>query len=224
MPTSQSHTRPSGAFRARFSPALAASLLAMLAATATHAATLSITVLDKDGQPAPDVAVLVRPLIASTLKPALPSSVVVDQERMQFKPFLTIVVPGTPLRFSNRDGFDHHIRGTAPSGALDFEVRIAPQSIKPLEPKLETPGRYALACHLHSSMRGYVLVSDTPWFARTDAKGQATLEGLPDGPADVVPWHPEQFAEQTGQRVTLGATPLSLSGQLNFTPRKRRLF
>jgi plastocyanin len=202
-----------------------ATLLAMLAAgAAAHAATLSITVLDKDGQPAPDVAVLVRPLIASTLKPALPASVVVDQEKMQFKPFLTIVVPGTPLRFSNRDGFDHHIRGTAPAGAQDFEVRIAPQSQKALDANLEKPGRYALACHLHSSMRGYVLVSDTPWFARTDAQGKVTLEGLPDGPADVAPWHPEQFADQPAQRVTLGSAPVVLNSQLNFTPRKRRVF
>lgn len=200
-------------------------ILAMLAAAgAAQAASLTITVLDKDGQPAPDVAVLVRPLIASTLKPALPASVVVDQEKMQFKPFLTIVVPGTPLRFSNRDGFDHHIRGTAPAGAQDFEVRIAPQAQKALEPGLEKTGRYALACHLHSSMRGYVLVSDTPWFARTDAQGKATLEGLPDGPADVVPWHPEQFADQAAQRVTLGAAATTLNGQLNFTPRKRRVY
>ena len=202
-----------------------ATLLAMLTAGAVaHAATLSITVLDKDGQPAPDVAVLVRPLIASTLKPALPASVVVDQEKMQFKPFLTIVVPGTPLRFSNRDGFDHHIRGSAPAGGQDFEVRIAPQSQKALDANLEKPGRYALACHLHSSMRGYVLVSDTPWFARTDAQGKVTLEGLPDGPADVAPWHPEQFADQAAQRVTLGSAPAVLNSQLNFTPRKRRVF
>lgn len=198
-------------------------LTSLLAGAAVQAATLNITVLDKDGQPAADVAVLVRPVIASTLKPALPSSVTIDQERMQFKPFLTIVTPGTALRFSNRDGFDHHIRGTAPAGTQDFEVRIAPQTIKPLDQKLDTPGRYALACHLHSSMRGYVLVSDTPWFARTDAKGQATLEGLPDGPADVITWHPEQFAAQVAQRLPLGTTPMAASSQLNFTPRKRRV-
>jgi hypothetical protein len=93
---------------------------------------------------------------------------------------------------------------------------------KPGEAKVDGLGRYALGCHLHSQMRGYVLVTDTPWYGKTDAEGKVTLADLPDGTADVVLMHPEEFLEQKPQRLTLGAAPMSFQGQLNFTPRKRR--
>ena len=84
-------------------------------------------------------------------------------------------------------------------------------------------GRYALSCHLHSRMRGYVFVTDTPWFGKTDAKGQLALDNLPDGLVDVQAWHPEQFLDQPPQRAQLGATPAKLTTQLNFSPRVRKL-
>jgi hypothetical protein len=71
-------------------------------------------------------------------------------------------------------------------------------------------------------MRGQVYVSGTPWFAKTDANGVATIEGVPEGAADLNLWHPDQLQEQPAQRLQLTAAPLKAIGQLNFTPRRRR--
>lgn len=189
------------------------------AARARPGATLRVRVTDKDGQAAPDTAVLLRYVVRPSEQPAHPDQVTVDQERMQFRPFLSVVMPGTRVNFTNRDGFDHHIRAT--HGLEDaFELRLAPGATA--QRRLSAPGRYALGCHLHSAMRGYVLVSDTPWFGITDAQGELVLADLPAGLVDIVPVHPEQFADAAPVRVVLGDTELRQALQLGFTPRRRR--
>jgi len=203
---------------------LAAFLLA-LAAGSAHAATLTVSVTDKDGQPVPDAAVLLRYPVTPASRPAAVPSVVVEQEKLRFQPYLTIVSPGTTVLFTNRDAFDHHVVATLPQVGTEapkaFETRLPPDPSKPFAVKLTETGRHALSCHLHSRMRGYVYVSDTPWFGKTDARGMVTIEA-PDGLVNVQAWHPEQFADQPLQRVQLGAVPATLGAQLNFTPRARR--
>jgi hypothetical protein len=91
------------------------------------------------------------------------------------------------------------------------------------EVKVEQAGPIGLGCHLHSSMRGQVYVAGTPFFAKTDANGQATIDGVPDGAAEVSIWHPDQIAEQAPLRVTVTPAAVKAVAQLNFTPpRKRR--
>ncbi len=217
---------------------------------AAHAGTVQITVTDMDGKPASDVVVLVDPAAKVAPKPAA-APVLIAQENLRFVPFLTVVPAGSTLRFVNRDGYDHHVRST-PSGPLgsmpsvkNFEFRLdaaqpapaganddygsksAPAAHKKAgtslaEVKVDQAGPIGLGCHLHSSMRGQVYVSDTPWFAKTDANGVATLEGVPDGAVELNLWHPDQLQHQTPLRFQVGAAALKTSGQLNFTPRRRR--
>lgn len=204
---------------------LAALALAGLGATAT-AATLNLTVVDKQGLPVPDTVVLLRYLIAPAHPPPTATVATIAQKGMKFLPFISVVAPGTSVRFTNEDDFDHHVRANGPpttSGAsTDFEARVGAATGRSHEVRLATPGRYALGCHLHSSMRGYVLVTETPWFGKTDASGRLKLDALPEGPVDVQLWHPEQFLDQAPQRVVLDAAGVELRGQLNFVPRKRR--
>lgn len=218
-----------------------------VAAGAAHAGSMQIHVTDKDGKPAQDVVVLVEPATKVAPKPGT-APVVVAQQDLKFSPFLTVVPVGTTLRFVNKDSYDHHVRST-PSGPLgsmpsvkNFELRLdaareadssydsyknpAPKGQKSgtswQEVKVEQPGPIGLGCHLHSSMRGQVYVSGTPFFAKTDASGQATIDGVPDGAAEVIIWHPDQLAEQTPVRVMVTSAPMKAVGQLNFTPRKRK--
>lgn len=200
--------------------------LAALTAVTAQAASLSITVTDREGTPVPDTAVMLRYPASPVNRPTPPAAVVVEQEKMRFMPYLSIVAPGTTILFTNRDAFDHHVVATAPqigtAPAKSFETRLAPDPTKPFAVKLTDLGKHALSCHLHSRMRGYVYVTDTPWFGKTDAQGRLTLDNLPDGLVDVQLWHPEQFLDQTPLRAQLGPTPATLGGQLNFNPRVRR--
>lgn len=219
------------------------------AALAVQAGTLTVTVTDKDGKPAPDVVVLVdmpiRPAVTSA-----PLTATIVQQGLKFQPFLTVVPAGSTLRFVNRDGYDHHVR-SQPSGPLgavppaqNFELRLdaaegaarqaeddyqnphatprRKSGMTQADVKLDQPGPIALGCHLHSSMRGQVYVSPTPWFGKTDAEGVARIEAVPDGHVQLTLWHPDQLQAQAPLRAESGAAPVALSSQLNFVPRRRR--
>ena len=216
-------------------------LLATLASAAcfggAHAGTVQLSVTDKDGKPVPDVVVMVE----SAIKAPVPTTVVIEQQDLRFVPYLTVVAVGSTLRFVNRDTYDHHVRST-PSGPLgnapaasNFELRLDPapapgaapadarkRSGSSAEVKLDKHGPIGLGCHLHSSMRGQVYVSSSPWFGKTDANGNLTLDGVPDGAAELQLWHADQLQDQPPVRVTVGATPMKSSAQLNFVPRRRR--
>lgn len=201
---------------------------ALAAAAGVHAGRLQVSVTTPDGKPAADVAVLVQPTAAWAAQP-LPEPAVIAQQNIRFQPFITVVPVGGSVRFVNRDRYDHHVR-SQPGGPLgnippakQFEFRMAGTGGKeatPAELKMDVPGSVALGCHLHGSMRGHVLVSTTPWYAVTDDKGQAVIDGLPDGQAELKLWHPDQLTEQAMTRVQVGSQA-SAEAKLNFAPRRR---
>jgi len=208
-----------------------AALLAfgLVASPAAWAATLHVTVTSADGRPAADAVVMVQPgPDAGAVVPA-PGTVVIEQKEFRFVPYVAVVPPGGAVRFVNKDPYDHHIR-TLPGGPLGnvapvktFEFRLAAggrggDASEPV--KLDLPGSILLGCHLHGSMRGHVLVSASPWFAVTDDRGRARVEGLPEGAVELKVWHPDQLSEQPVQRLQLGPA-LGTDVKLNFTPRRR---
>lgn len=230
-------------------PALA-SLVALLAGPAA-AGTLDVTVTDRDGQPAADVVVLLNVPGYGSTKPA-PAPIVIAQQDLRFQPFLTVVPLGSTLRFVNNDSYDHHVRTvpSGPLGSMaaveSFELRLdaskaPPRSYggsddytyKPAAPskksgtstadvKVEHAGPIGLGCHIHGSMRGQVYVSASPFFAKTDGKGHAQIEGVPDGTAEMVVWHPDQLSDQPPQKLELAGAAARAEARLNFTPRRRR--
>lgn len=207
--------------------------LALLAALGMFAsargATLHVTVSGADGRPAADTVVMVLPATTGQAVAPAPATVLVEQKDFRFVPYVVVVPPGGAVRFVNKDPFDHHIR-TLPGGPLGnvapirtFEFRLAAggRSGDTSEPvKLDLPGTILLGCHLHGSMRGHVLVSATPWFAVTDDRGRARVEGLPEGAVEMKLWHPDQLGEQAPLRLQLGPS-LGAEAKLNFTPRRR---
>ena len=215
---------------------------------AAQAGTVQVLVTDKDGKPVPDAVVLIAPANKVLAQPAT-APVVILQEGLRFVPFLSVVPAGSTLRFVNRDAYDHHVRST-PSGPLgntppvkNFELRLdaaegaaaspndeykSPAPVRKrggatsADVKVEMPGAIGLGCHIHASMRGQVYVSATPWFGKTDASGVASIEGVPDGAAELNVWHPDQLQEQATQRLQVTPAPVKAPVQLNFTPRRRR--
>ena len=212
-----------------------------------QAGTVQVQITDKDGKPVPDVVVLIDPA-QKAIAVAAATPIVITQQDLRFVPFLSVVPIGSTLRFVNRDGYDHHVRST-PSGPLgntpavtSFEFRLdaadapaaprddykpAPPARKPsgassAEIKVDRPGAIGLGCHIHASMRGQVYVSATPWFGKSDANGVVSIEGVPDGGADVTLWHADQLQDQPPLHVQVAGATVKASAQLNFTPRRRR--
>ena len=214
----------------RFASRLAAALLAPLLVACAHAANVTVAVTGADGQPAPNVVVQLVPAHAVT-RPVGPP-VVVAQKDIHFVPYVTAIPVGTTVRFSNQDPFDHHLRsqpggpaGTTPP-AKDFEFRIAGANngrIAETDVKFDKAGIVMLGCHLHSSMRGHLFVSETPLVAVTDASGHATIADVPDGAVELRTWHPDQLIDQPASARQVGSAGAIFETTLNFTPPKPRV-
>lgn len=193
-----------------------------------HAGTVQVTVTGADGKPAANVVVQVRPTAAWTPRPPPPVAVVTQQD-LRYEPFVTVVPRGGSVRFVNRDAYDHHVRSLAggPLGSVapakQIDIRMGPTKSgqdTSGDVVLDQVGAIVLGCHLHGSMRGHVLVSDTPWSAVSDAAGRVRIDGVPDGAAELRVWHPDQLTDQAAQPLQVAAAS-NADARLNFTPRAR---
>jgi plastocyanin len=212
---------------------IAALALTIAAAAPAAAATLTVTVLDREGRPVPDAVVVVQPAQRGGTPLALPLTASISQDKMQFVPAVTVVPVGAKVTFSNNDSWDHHVRGSSASpagqsagatGGIDLRLdgRRGTAAPKTAEVVLAQAGPIILGCHLHGSMRGHIFVADSPWTVKTGSDGQAQIDGLPDGPAQVRAWHPEQLVDLPAASAVLGATPARLDMGLQIVPRRRR--
>lgn len=215
---------------------LLSSALVSLSAWAC-AASLTVSVLDKEGKPVPDAVVVLVPANKAVLPGTpLPLQATIVQEKMQFLPRVTLVQAGAKVSFSNSDPWDHHVR-SSPAGLgqfnaehIGFELRLEGKSDgkapRPVDISLDKAGVISaalLGCFIHGSMRGYIYASDSPWAVKTAADGQAVFDGLPDGATQVRVWQADQLIDLPPQSVTVSATPGQLSVRLNVVPRRRRV-
>lgn len=212
-----------------------ASAWALCALAAAQAATLQVTVLAADGKPLADAVVVVEPKAPGAPRKAVPVQATIQQERMRFVPALIVVPAGSRVRFTNLDSYEHHVRGRpAGAGLLDttpagsgFELRLGAATDGrgggSQEVVMTQAGPVELGCHVHSVMRGHIYVADTPWAAKTDASGAATLGDVPEGAAQVRVWHGDQLLPTAPVAVNvLATTTLSLPTQVRPRGKSRR--
>lgn len=222
------------------------SAITLVAASAAcswaSAGTLSVVVLDKDNKPVPDAIVTVVPSQANAIpRASLPRQAVISQEKMKFIPAMTLVAPGARVLFVNNDPWEHHVR-SSPAGSVrfnssspGFEFRLGSKDGGLLskdsstEVTLDKSGLYGptlLGCYIHSSMRGYIYVSESPWAVKTTAEGLAVFEDLPDGLTSVKVWQAEQaesLTELPPEQVTVAPGPNKNIVRLTVAARKQRI-
>ena len=209
---------------------LAACSALLALAVQSPAATVTVVVNGADGQPAANVVVQLLPAHPGTYKPPA-TPYVIAQRDIHFVPYLTAVPVGATVRFTNQDPYDHHLR-SEPGGpfgniapAKEFEMRLAAASadkVASADVRFDKVGVVVLGCHLHSSMRGHLFISETPFVAVTDANGRVVINDVPDGSADLRTWSPDQLTEQTASQKQISGVAVSLDATLNFTPPKPR--
>lgn len=205
----------------------------LTAVCAVQAADLTVTVLDRSGKPLADAVVLVDSSVQGP-RPAPVLEASVTQEKLRFVPAVTVVGLGAKLSFSNLDSWDHHvILGVMGAGGVfvdpgqntQFRLagRVAGKAPASDSKVLSQPGPYLLGCHIHGSMRGHVYVADTPWARLAGEDGRALLQGLPEGPARVRVWHPEQLVEgvPTPVQLVVAGNAVTVHTQIVAARRKR---
>jgi hypothetical protein len=112
---------------------------------------------------------------------------IMDQERLQFVPHLLVVQTGTEVAFPNGDEVSHHVYSF--SETKPFELALYKGNVYP-PVVFDRPGVVVLGCNIHDGMLGYVVVVDTPHFAKTDDQGVALIDDVPSGDYVVAAWTP----------------------------------
>lgn len=162
---------------------LAASLLL---APAVHAAGVQVTVQDGSGKPLADAVVFLEsPAARQSAQPM--AGMEVAQAAKQFVPQVTVVTVGTSVAFPNRDTVRHHVYSFSPAKTFELKLYTGTQASPVL---FDKPGVVVLGCNIHDQMAAWVLVVQTPYFARTDARGVASMATVPPGNYRLRTWSP----------------------------------
>lgn len=190
--------------------AFAATLMAVAIVPGAMAATVSVDVRGADGKPMAGAVVLID-------TPHTPDGPVkfdykyeMAQQNITFVPHVVIVPVGATVTFPNRDTVRHHVYSFSRAKKFDLKLygRDETRSVT-----FDKAGVVALGCNIHDTMSGFVVVTDTPFAAQTDATGRATVSGVPAGLARIRLWHPAMRASEgmQTQGVTIPASGLSAS-------------
>jgi plastocyanin len=148
-------------------------------------ATLTVTVLLPNGHPLGGVVVTAQP----TTGPAHPVPAVqasMDQVNRTFVPDLLVIPVQSTVAFPNSDSVSHQISSFSPAKRFQLPLYRG----KPYPPVVfEQPGLVTLGCNIHDEMLAYVVVTDAPYFGRTNTTGAWSAD-VPAGSYRVAIWHP----------------------------------
>jgi plastocyanin len=175
--------------RRAFPQGVIAALLVLpgLAAGETAAATggIRVSIRDRDGGEVPEVVVSARPLDAVPDRGAARPEARMNQEALAFEPHILVVTTGTGIAFPNGDDVRHHVYSFSPAKQFNFSIDSGSihEAIS-----FDVPGVVTLGCNIHDEMLAYVIVVDTPHFAKTGEHGSVELTGLAPGRYELSIW------------------------------------
>jgi hypothetical protein len=91
------------------------------------------------------------------------------------------------VSFPNLDPTKHHVYSF--SAAKRFELKLFARD-QSRTVHFDKPGVVALGCNIHDAMSAFIVVTDSLWTERTDARGMAVFGNAPNAPARLTVWHP----------------------------------
>jgi plastocyanin len=174
-----------------------------LAAHCALGANLHVQVRDPEGHPVANAAVYATPERPIPREAALKA--IIDQVNRHFVPRISVIQAGTSVYFPNSDNIRHSVYSFSPPKVFTLKI----YSGVPANPVVfDRPGIVVLGCNIHDSMVAWLLIVDTPFFARTDGAGTATLTNLPAGSYLLRAWSNAMRQEAPGEPLEVGAEPL----------------
>ena len=165
----------------------------LLSISPVWAGTLVVAVQTSNGRPLAGAVVTLHS-VAGNDRPSAPVTAVMDQVNRAFVPDVLVIPVGSTVAFPNSDSVSHQIYSFSPARRFQLPLYRG----KPYPPvSFDQPGLVTLGCNIHDSMLAYVMVTDAPYFGRTDATGSWSIEA-PEGTYQVSVWHPRM--EETLQK------------------------
>jgi len=114
----------------------------------------------------------------ATPRPAPTRNKVMNQVNKTFEPHVLPVTVGTKVDFKNKDEIFHNVFSLSRPNEFDAGLYKGGQSY---QKTFNTPGPVQVLCNIHSSMIGYVVVVDSPWYGQADESGNFQIRGVPPG-------------------------------------------
>lgn len=195
----------------------AVAALSPLAAPAA-AATLEgkVVIVEKDGRQARDLADAVVWVEGPKLA-AAPAGATVNMKSKAFLPRVTVVTVGSSVAFPNQDAIFHNVFSVSGKNAFDLQLYKKPKSAS--QP-FEHPGVVRIYCNIHPQMSAFVLVLDTPLWARVGTDGGFSIASVPAGSWTLKAWH-ERSGESSQQVRVPEAGVVSAAVSLDVTGYRR---
>lgn len=161
-------------------------LSSLLLCVCAPAETLTVTVLDEQsGTPVPGAVVT----LPGAGEPS-PGTYRIAQQDRAFQPRVLTVPAGSEVNFPNKDDTQHHVYSFSEAKTFDIEL-YAGEPESPI--RFDQPGIVELGCNIHDRMQGFVIVTDRPYYGRTDETGRIHFKrsAAPQGqPITARVWHP----------------------------------
>jgi plastocyanin len=179
-----------------------------------RAATLTVTVVDRDGKAVTDAVVAVQPAVTPASSHGTPAVAIMDQLNLQFVPWVLPVHTGTPVVFPNSDTVAHQVYSF--SAAKHFSLGLyRGRQHAPIV--FDQPGIVVLGCNIHDSMVGYIYVTDAPYFGNTDSRGTWQTAEPAAGQYRLQIWSPRLAASEPPPEQQLLITDAQTSVTVRLT-------
>lgn len=140
-----------------------------------------------------------------------------DQKGCTYVPRVQALTVGSSLTVQNSDAVLHNVHSyEAPKFDKTLFNKATPLKGQKVPVKLATVGTYRVQCDVHSWMRAWVMVLDSPYFAVTGADGSFAIPGVPAGEFTATLWH-ERLAKPVSAKVKVaegGEAKVELAAEL----------
>jgi plastocyanin len=141
---------------------------------------------------------------------ATPGDVTFDQKGCDYVPHVLAFPAGSTVKIVNSDGILHNIH-TYSTKNPSFNM-AQPKFKKVISQKVDDPEVIKVTCDAHGWMHGWWYVTDTPYYAVTDDKGNYAIKDVPPGTYTIEVWQEKLGTEDQKVDVKAGAAATS-----NFT-------
>jgi len=159
------------------------SLLGLVIFTAAGngmAANLVATITNQEGESVDD-AVLYIESIDGKPQPFDAQSAIVDQIDKTYVPHVRVLTAGSAVSFPNKDDIRHHVYSFSDAKTFELPLYIG----TPANPvQFDSAGVVNLGCNIHDFMHAYILVLETPHYAKSIA-GTLSIQSFPPGEVEL---------------------------------------
>lgn len=110
----------------------------------------------------------------------------IDMRNKTYSPVAQTILKGDKLQFHNHDDIKHNVFSSSGDNTFDLGT-FEGGGVRTVA--LQHPGIVKVYCNIHPEMATFVMVTDNPFNAITNRKGEFTINTIPPGKYTISLWH-----------------------------------